>query len=364
MADEALLQNTEIIPQAYRDTNVIRELPLTSWLTIIQKTPESSVFVDPDLTYDHIHNYITDESLVSAQFISALKTIFELGAEDGRTLLEQAAADIQLEIDSSDHESDRELAARLWVLSQGDIRFLDLLMRAHVSHEYSNRKISNIREYAGESGFPVNQIDTVAIQSLVSNWCIENGKSEVVTINAYKKDNFWYCNITRGDPIKRVTEVKQKNLASFSYHPAVWDHVRIEPETGRIGISSRSPNLITTFREVFGTVLTGKGNYFSHEKICSLEPLQACGKSLFDLHKLFNLRFVNLTELKWQGGNGSDTFIVRGKDCFKVLDDLQVNIQVGELTEAKLSFNFYGLPRPIIVIIKRYLIRLFAAPSA
>lgn len=350
MIEVTVTNDKEKIPPSYRKPTVVRQLEVATWKMIFEKIGEVDNLDLKKLSYDSVDKFLCSNQPVSTQFILALKAVTELGNHAGRNLIEQASVDVALALDTSDEESDGELVARVWMQSLNNVQYSDVLTRALFSFEFS-RKTKNIKEYVGESGFLIDSIDSDQIESMVSGWCRENKKSEVVSTYLYKIDAIWYCNIIRGDPIKRVAVIAENRQEALSYQPAAYDHVRIDPETGRIGILTRSSVFLSVYREVFGEVLTGKSGFFSGENICTLKPLQIMREKLFENNLPHDLQRVRVVELRWQRGN-NDNIIVKGKDCFQILHDLGAKLITGNLIETKLDFYFSGSFRPSRVSIK------------
>jgi len=338
------------IPPSFRKPTVVRELALNTWMSVFEKAGEIENLGSENLSYDSIAKFLCKNQHVSNQFISALKAVYELGDNIGRNLIEKASIDVGLALKASDDESDRELAARIWLQSRTNKQYLDVLIRAQVNFAYS-RKTKCIREYVGESSFSVDTLDGDKIKNIISMWCRENKKSEVVDTVVYKIDGVWCCNIVRGDPIKRVAIITENRQSELSYRPAACDHIRIDPETGRIGILTRSSSFIPIYRKVFGEILTGNPDYFSGENICTLKQLQKKGGQLFEKNLPHNILRVKTVELRWQRG-GHDSIYIKGSDCFRILRDLDVQLKVGSLVEAKLDFYFAGSKKPSRVSIK------------
>jgi predicted acylesterase/phospholipase RssA len=170
-------------------------------------------------------------------------------------------------------------------------------------------------------------------------------KSEAIRVYAYERNGEWRCEVMRGDSVRRVVEIKDRRPEILNFRPAVADHLRYEPATGRLGIATRSPRLVQMYRELLGSMLATDRAFFSNENICTLRPLQQQGRSLFEQHRVPGIVRVDVVELRWRRGD-RDKVWVTGPDCFKILDDLQARVQVeGELVQAKLLVWFAGAGR-------------------
>lgn len=250
----------------------------------------------------------------------------------------------------SDDQTDREIAARLWIYSQTNQQCLNILRLALGNIEFLH-KTTNVKEYSAESGFDMPELDKKVIEDKVSLWCRENHRSEVAEIWPFKAGGVWCCNIVRGDPEKQQAIVNEHNkLDQIRYKPATCEHIRIDPETGRIGIISRSPKIVAAYRSIFGDLVHSDPDFFSGENICSLKVIQEQGESVLKDDLGSKIHKIDLTELKWRGAD-QGAFLVKGKNCFKVLNDLRVNYTIGQLDEAKLKFHMATDLKPVRVTI-------------
>lgn len=350
MVEETTQNKKREIPAAYQKLTVIDQLGLGTWETILNAAAEGENIPQGGLTKDSLHRFIRDTKQVNERLTIALKVIFELGNYAGRNLFQQAADDISTSLDTSDNESDRELAARVWLLSQSQHQYLRILSRALADYEYS-KKFNSVREYAGESNFNIDGLDEDTIKNKVTEWCLENNRNGVAELDIAERAGVHWCYIYRGEPLKRVSVITDENKRDqLTFRPEACDLVRIDPETGRIGIITRSDKLRDVYRSVLGEALIGDPNYFSRENICTLAPLQMKGEELFE-DKPPTFRSIKVIDLKWRRG-GQDTIIVKGRDCLKILNDLKVKFHDGEIIEARFSFESYGSGRPTRVTIK------------
>jgi hypothetical protein len=269
----------------------------------------------------------------------AMQTIHALGTDEGRDLIRQAAKDQNVEFNTPDDVPARELAARLWMQSQtsASLAAILVLAKAGVSESSDTR---TYREYLGDG--PLNgTLDKDRLRQAVLGWIKTHKKHEAVEIFAYQRGSSYFCEVLRGDSMKRVIQIKDQRPALLDFRPAVSDHIRYEPVSGRIAIATRSGQLLEVYRTLLGSMLAGKSEFFSDQNVCTLRPLQEQGSQLFDQHRPPEIHRVDVVELHWRRGD-RDRVTVHGKDCFRVLREIGASLQEGELTEAKLRIAFAG----------------------
>lgn len=279
----------------------------------------------------------------------AMQAIHALGTDEGRDLIRQAAKDQNVELDIPDDVPARELAAQLWMQSQtnASVAAILVLAKAGVSESSDTR---TYREYLGDG--PLNgTLDKDRLKQAVLGWVKASKKHEAVEIFAYQRGNLYFCEVLRGDSMKRVIQMKDQRPALLDFRPAVSDHIRYEPASGRIAIATRSGQLLDVYKTLLGSMLAGKSDFFSDQNVCTLRPLQEQGSQLFDRNRPPEIHRVDVVELHWRRGD-RDRVTVHGKDCFKVLREIGASLEEGELTEARLRIAFAGHHSTTTVILK------------
>lgn len=281
----------------------------------------------------------------------ALKCIHQLGTDDGRELIVQAAKDQNLSLELSDDVPSRALAADLWLRSrrQGGEQLARVLLLAGVVAEQVSRPRSSF-EFIGSRSLTA-KLDRKKLEDAVIAWSKANKKHEAVEVFIYAREEVYFCEVVRGDPMKRVVEIRDGHRSVLDFRPAVSDHIRYEPATGRISIATRSQRLRDTYQKLLGSMLAGDEAFFSDSNVCNLRPLQDHGAELFAQRLPSVILRVQVTELRWQRGD-RDRLVVYGRDCFKVLEDLGARLSEGTVTEAKLRIYFVGDPPRADVVLR------------
>jgi hypothetical protein len=336
-----------MLPTSFHDVTALMEVSIPSWRTVLDKSGEGNRFEGAQFTHGALWTSLTQQQ-PGSELLDALDVIHELGTDSGRAMLEQAAGDQQVELGPTDDECARELAARVWIQSRNDTMLASVLTRAR-ANSYNQLNQRTFREYVGEKSIK-GTIDKDRLEQAVKAWCKEHGKSQDVHVCMYERDGQHVCEVLRGDPVKRLIEFRDSRPGILNFRPATSDHLRYDPKSGRIGIATRSPNMAHMYREVAGTLLANDEAFFSGESICSLQPLQQHGRTIFERSLPPAIHRVDVTELQWR--RESDKLWVKGKDCFQVLIDLGARLNEGELIEAKLSIHFAGGGRRGLVSLK------------
>jgi hypothetical protein len=327
-----------MLPTGFHDVTALMEVAPSTWRDVLDAAGEVTRMSGNQMTHEGLWQSLTTDA-PGHELLDALDVIVELGTDAGRDLLQQAAEDQQVDLQANG-EPARELAARVWIQSRTAATFAEVLVRARVNpHEAGDTR--TYREFVGGSAPWRRSVDRQKVLDAVRKWCEENGESQAVEAYSYELDGEWRCEILRGAALKRVVEIRNGRPSILDFRPAAADHLRYDPETGRLGIATRAPRLLQMYRDALGALLANDVNFFSGEHICSLRPLQQHGRALFEQHRIPGVLHVDVVELRWRRGD-RDKIWVRGRDCFQVLRDLGARLNEGELVEARLSISFAG----------------------
>lgn len=329
------------IPINLQDAVVLAEVSETTWREVLNSANEPGRLTGEVVTYDRLRSSFQADH-PGDELFDAIETIFELGTDTGRDLILQAADDQQVTLDQLADVPAREFSARIWIQSRSSIPLKAVLARARIN-VFEIGQNRTYREFAQKNGDRLPAFDKDKMKVEIAKWYEENQETNAVNIFPYERDGEWYCEIIKGDPRKRVVEVRNNNLSLLEFQPAASDLVRYDPNTGRIGIATRSPRLLQMYRVLLGKLLANDEQLFTNENICSLKELQKHERALFERHFSGILR-VDVVELLWRRGD-RDKVLVRGRDCFRILSDLGAHLREGELIEAKLTITFAGASR-------------------
>ena len=319
-----------------------------TWKELLALTGDEARLLNSEFEFTHFWESLS-ASPPDGRLTEALEIVHALGSDEGRDLIRQATRDQNVAFDVPDEVPARELAAHLWMRSQTDMSLAGVLVlaRVGVSEAADTRKY---QEYLGQRSLS-GTLDKSRLREAVLEWSRANKKHEAVEIFAFERGNVMFCEVLRGDPMKRVIELKGGRPGILEFWPAVSDHIRFEPGSGRIAIATRSGRLLDVYKGLLGSMLAGQADFFSDQNVCTLRPLQEQGAQLFEQYRPHEIHRVDVVELHWRRGD-RDRVTVRGRDCFKILRDLNVSLVEGELTEAKLRIAFAGPSSDAYVVLK------------
>ena len=340
-----------MLPAPLQDSALFMEVEIATWRALLDANGEAARFSGREFTHQELIASLVNGEIQPA-FFSALEAIEELGTDDGRAHIQQVASDqnVSLTISASDVPP-REFVARLLLQGVREQKSRELIQVAQFSLRTAESP-RKYREYVGSAVPKETKLDASKLKEAIEHWCREHQKSDVVTAEVHFFNDEWYCRIVRGDDMKRVLEVKNQSILTLQYRPVATDLLRFDPRTGRIGISTRYGQMNQGYRAVLGSCLAGDEQFFAGENVCSLKPLQQHRGALFAEERLpHGIRRINAVELLWRRGE-RDKVWVNGRDCFKILEDLEAKLQEGQVVEAKLSVAFASGGRPGQVTLK------------
>ncbi|MGH8319571.1 MAG: hypothetical protein ACREUL_16600 [Steroidobacteraceae bacterium] len=168
------------LPIAWQDVSHWMQVSLASWGALLRGTGESTRFAEHALSHASLVASFVASSPNDAT-LDAIETIFELGSDDGRHRMLQAAEDQQVDLGTSDEESTPELVARLCLKRLTDQSVANVLILALVNLREAVHQRAQ-REFAGPQARSAEHLNKEDVRQAVAAWCKENGKSEAVQI--------------------------------------------------------------------------------------------------------------------------------------------------------------------------------------
>jgi hypothetical protein len=337
-----------MLPASFLDQTIYTEVSSDTWRAVLDAAGENARLGGEVITPERLLKSLMDD-MPGGELLAALEVVVEFGTESGREQFQQAADDAQVALGAIDDIPSRELVARIWVDSHTNTALALVLVRVRANFREA-AQARPCREFAGKHPI-AGAIDKIMLEEAISAWCRENKKNESVTVFAYRRGDEWWYEVFRGDPLKRVVEIKNDGAPGIlHYRPAASDLLRYDPITGRLAVATRSTRLLQVYRQVVGKLLKNESAFFASENICTLKPLQERGRDLFRYLPPGILR-VDVTELRWRRGD-RDKILIQGRDCFQIIEELRIRLSEGQLIEAKLSIIFAGAARPGSVSIK------------
>jgi peptidoglycan hydrolase-like protein with peptidoglycan-binding domain len=336
------------LPIDLQNATAFLEVDSETWRAVLDAAGEGERLRGEEITWERLRDSLA-ATTASDALSDALETILQLGTDDGRDILLEAAEDVQSSLAVFANLPAREFVARVWAASRTEPSLQTMLVRARVTTQ-EVRQNRHYREFAPKNAERLPTFDKDKLRQALMDWYQQSNDESAVNVFPYERDGEWYCEIIKGDPLKRVVAVEDKILSLLEFRPASSDVIRYDPQTGRIGIATRSRKLLQTYRKLLGTLVAQNEQFFANENICSLNELQKRGRALFDKY-FYGIVHVNVTELRWRRGD-RDKIWVHGRDCFQLLSDLGASFQEGELIEAKLTIAFTGGGRQGLVSLR------------
>jgi len=108
----------DMLPTSFHDVTVLLEVGASTWQRILDAAGENERLKGQPFTHDGLWKSLaTDAPAAGSDLLDALEVLHELGTDGGRDLIQQAAEDQQVDLQSSDDEPSREFAARVWIQS-------------------------------------------------------------------------------------------------------------------------------------------------------------------------------------------------------------------------------------------------------
>ena len=108
----------DMLPTSFHDMTVLLAVGASTWQRVLDAAGEHERLKGQPFTHDGLWKSLaSDAPAAGSDLLDALEVLHELGTDGGRDLIQQAAEDQQVDLQSSDDEPSRELAARVWIQS-------------------------------------------------------------------------------------------------------------------------------------------------------------------------------------------------------------------------------------------------------
>lgn len=321
----------------------VEELSVPGWRLIFAKVGYPDGLSARTLTHAQIATALVGRRL-DAQLMDALQVNADLGTEEGRTAIFEAAEDVAIDTKEwPKEETARELAARLWAEHESNADFRRVLDRALMAVSGATDASRRFRQFGGKEARPIRELDrgVKALQRELLVWCQDTGRGDYAEVRKCEVSGSVFFELLHGHRMTDKVVVEKRRRAVIKLRPLHADTVRYDPATGRLGIAARRGPATQFYREVFGRVLFRDGEFFQGGRMCTLKPLMERGRSVLERREVDpRILRVRLIDCLWRPGqDNGDLVRFSGQDCFQRIEAMKVSLCEGALLEATIEVH-------------------------
>ena len=173
-------------------------------------------------------------------------------------------------------------------------------------------------------------------------------------MEAFEDDGIYIFNILHSHRTQKPLAVVAGHSAraTIQYRPVHGDVIQYDARLGRLRVAARTSSMVECYRRVLGLTLFKDEDFFDGNAVCSLKVLQERGREALDSHEVFGVGRIRMTECLWERGD-RDLLQIRSNDCFRSIEELDLNVKEGVFIQAKLKCDVVGKStRPVTVNIR------------
>ena len=259
----------------------------------------ASIFMTPDTD--------TPKPLAEALFF-----INEMATPKGMECLLEAAENAGIQIVGTPAPTPGDVAVQVWMENR------ELLERKHAEQFLTVRRtfdsfgtaVSPVPKYRDPMAL------TAQMKKDLDRFFVKQKRGQNTKVFPYvRPDAVWFL-VRHGDPFKREGAIDEKGESFGVYYwPEKFDVLILDPTEGELGINARNKGEKKEYRKVFGRHLYGNDNFFSVEKMYTLEPLREIGEDV--IAPVEGMDQVRLTEVDFLwGGSFNEKEIRKADDIF------------------------------------------------
>lgn len=240
----------------------------------------------------------------SEELIDVLRTINELGTDDGVEAMKQVADAHTADLGTITKCAPRDAAAELWLAQHARPELRDVYARVQMQVE-ARRSPRSFREFCGKEARRAAEWATLLprIVAGVRAWCETKDFGDHVDVRGYVTNGDLQMQVIHGHRIQKPVIVRDNGRGRqvIELRPAHCDVIRYEAKGSWLRISPRSTSggVFEAYRAVLGLALFDDAEFFSPARY-SLRSLQERGQAALDASP--SVSRARVTDLVWDRG--------------------------------------------------------------
>lgn len=276
------------------------------------------------------------------ELIDLLRTINELGTDDGVEAMKQVADAHTTDLGTITKCAPRDAAAELWLAQHARPELREVYARVQMQVE-ARRSPRSFREYCGRESRRVADWNVLQprIVAGVRAWCKAKDFGEHVDVRGYVTNGDLQMQVIHGHRIQKPVIVRENDQGRrvIELRPAHCDVIRYDAKGSWLRISPRSTGggVFDAYRTVLGIALFDDADFFSPAAY-SLRSLQERGQAALDTSP--SVSRARVTDLVWDRGSGVHR--IKSPDCLAEVRAMGLPPTEGDFTEARIAVTMPG----------------------
>ncbi|MFA7184823.1 MAG: hypothetical protein WC082_08020, partial [Victivallales bacterium] len=266
-------------------------------LAFLRRFPEFGIVPDKDgkIDYDNLGQRLAfPTGKINTGMFDALALIDEMSADRNFDLLQDEIGDKPYSAKLGDNVSAADLALLLWL---HEPKKLELLQA-----KFSGKAPRSFVYFHGESikkptmATPTRHLRQ-KLARLLNRIFSRRRRGRTVRIVVFEELDEYCFMLRKGEPLTRDSSITPEgDTNTIYYQPERFDIVALRPRISeiRLAIYRKAPWIVEAYRTLFGHVFYGDREYFSGDKVFTLEPLMKDGEKALDCKEITGMESVTL----------------------------------------------------------------------
>ena len=333
----------------------LRQVDENLLLAFLHRFPEFKFEAMPDgtIAYEELGRRLaTPESGLNSELFDAMALIDEMAAERNFDLLQEVVNNKPYSAQLGDNASVGDLALLLWLNEP------HLLARFHLKFG-QNVPRSFVYFYGmaiAERGFhPPTRHLRQRLTRLLNRIFQRRRRGRTVRLVIFEEPEEYNVLVRKGEPLTRDSSITPDgNTESVCYRPERFDIVLLRPKISelRLTIYRKAPWIIEAYRTLFGHVFYDDREYFSGDKVFTLEPLLTQGEAALQCDQIAGMESVMLVQCKFASAKG-EMLVIQGDLGIRVVKGLNLTLlEDGRIISAKFKVKFTDSKMARMVTVK------------
>jgi hypothetical protein len=321
----------------------LRQVAPELLLAFLHRFPEFGINPDKDgkIDYDNLGQRLAfPTGKINTGMFDALALIDEMSADRNFDLLQDEIGDKPYSAKLGDNVSAADLALLLWL---HEPKKLELLQA-----KFSGKAPRSFVYFHGESikkptmATPTRHLRQ-KLARLLNRIFSRRRRGRTVRIVVFEELDEYCFMLRKGEPLTRDSSITPEgDTNTIYYQPERFDIVALRPRISeiRLAIYRKAPWIVEAYRTLFGHVFYGDREYFSGDKVFTLEPLMKDGEKALDCKEITGMESVTLVQCKFATDKG-EIAAIHGELAIQVIKGMKLELlKNAKIISAKFRVKF------------------------
>ena len=321
----------------------LRQVAPELLLAFLHRFPEFGIELKDSGTidYDKLGQHLASPTgKINPAMFDALALIDEMSADRNFDLLQDTVGDKPYSSKLGDNASAADLALILWLHEPKKLEQLQA--------KFSGKAPRSFVYFHGESikkptmATPSRHLRQ-KLARLLNRIFSRKRRGRTVRIVVFEELDEYCFMLRKGEPLTRDSSITPEGETNTIYYqPERFDIVALRPRISeiRLAIYRKAPWIVEAYRTMFGHVFYGDREFFSGDKVFTLEPLIKDGEKALECKDIAGMESVTLVQCKFATSKG-EIAAIHGELAIQVIKGMKLELlKNAKIISAKFRVKF------------------------